>query len=60
MRSEVGKSLPLADRTASAGSREPGFMPDITPYPNALDSARERAITRLFAVIARRNINSLI
>lgn len=35
MRSVVGKSLPLADRTASASSREPDFMPDITPHPNA-------------------------
>ncbi|WGN73315.1 hypothetical protein DBC23_11240 [Salmonella enterica subsp. enterica serovar Ohio] len=35
MRSVVGKSLPLADRTASASSREPDFMPD------AQDSARE-------------------
>lgn len=42
MRSVVGKSLPLADRTASASSREPDFMPDITPHPNAQDSAREQ------------------
>ncbi|PVQ55478.1 hypothetical protein C4691_20580, partial [Salmonella enterica subsp. enterica serovar Infantis] len=53
MRSVVGKSLPLADRTASASSREPDFMPD------AQDSARERAIT-LSAVITRRNSHSLI
>lgn len=59
MRSVVGKSLPLADRTASASSREPDFMPDITPYPNAQDSARERAIT-LSTVITRRNSHSLI
>lgn len=59
MRSVVGKSLPLADRTASASSREPDFMPDITPHPNAQDSARERAIT-LSAVITRRNSHSLI
>lgn len=39
MRSVVGKSLPLADRTASASSREPDFMSDITPHPNAQDSA---------------------
>ncbi|EBS3736869.1 hypothetical protein DPJ79_09230 [Salmonella enterica subsp. enterica serovar Hadar] len=59
MRSVVGKSLPLADRTVSASSREPDFMPDITPHPNAQDSARERAIT-LSAVITRRNSHSLI
>ncbi|EAA8739309.1 hypothetical protein EER74_01110 [Salmonella enterica subsp. enterica] len=59
MRSVVGKSLPLADRTASASSREPDFMPDISPHPNAQDSARERTIT-LSAVIIRRNSHSLI
>ncbi|EAA6341930.1 hypothetical protein DSF06_19515 [Salmonella enterica subsp. enterica] len=59
MRSVAGKSLPLADRTASANSREPDFMPDITPHPNAQNSARERAIT-LSTVITRRNSHSLI
>ncbi|EBU9774013.1 hypothetical protein DM304_16090 [Salmonella enterica subsp. enterica serovar Kumasi] len=59
MRSVVGKSLPLADRTASASSREPDFMPDISPHPNAQDSARERTIT-LSAVIIWRNSHSLI
>ncbi|EAA7629511.1 hypothetical protein E8K68_02215 [Salmonella enterica] len=59
MRSVVGKSLPLADRIASASSHEPDFMPDITPHPNAQDSARERAIT-LSTVITRRNSHSLI
>ncbi|ASG16566.1 hypothetical protein DN155_16690 [Salmonella enterica subsp. enterica serovar Afula] len=59
MRSVVGKSLPLADRTASASSRVPDFMSDITPQLNAQDSARERAIT-LSAVITRRNSHSLI
>lgn len=29
MRSAVGKWLPLANRTASVGSREPDLMPDI-------------------------------